>query len=67
MTLHMASTNGQTYDVWVSASSLTRGVLLGIDGNVVEDVCWLWPVNNAQHINIAELNAILKGINLALQ
>ena len=34
---------------------------------VIEDACWLCPINNAQHINLAELDAALKGINLALQ
>ena len=34
---------------------------------VLEDACWLRPENDAQHINLAELDAVLKGINLALQ
>ena len=34
---------------------------------VLEDGGWLRPENNAEHINLAELDAVLKGINLALQ
>ena len=34
---------------------------------VIEDACWLRPTNDAQHINLAELDAALKGVNLALQ
>lgn len=44
-------TSRHTYEVWVDASSLTR-------------VCSLW---RTQHINLSELDAILKGVNLALQ
>ena len=34
---------------------------------VLEDACWQQAENNAQHINLAELDAVLKNINLALQ
>ena len=34
---------------------------------MLEDVWWLRPTNNAWHINLAELDAVVKGINLALQ
>lgn len=34
---------------------------------VLEDACWLRPKDDAQHINLAKLDAMLKGINLALQ
>ena len=34
---------------------------------VLEDVCWLRPKNDAQHINLVELDATLNGLNLALQ
>ena len=43
------------------------GVLLEKKGAVIEDTCWLWPMNDAAHINLAELDPVLKGINLALQ
>ena len=34
---------------------------------MLDDACWLRPENEAQHINLAERDAVLKGINLALQ
>ena len=40
---------------------------LGTNGTVIDDACWLRPINDAQHINLAELDTALKGINLALQ
>ena len=56
----------QTLCVWVNASSLATGVSLVYDGAVVEDACWLRPGKDSQHINLAELDAIIKGINLAI-
>ena len=57
---------GQDINLWVDASSRATGVLLERDDVVFEDACWLRPTNNAQHINLAEFDAALKGINLAL-
>ena len=59
--------DGKEITVWVDASSVATGVELERNGMVIEDACWLRPINNAQHINLAELNAALKGINLALK
>ena len=53
--------------VWVDASSLATGVVLERNGDILEDACWLCPTNDAQHINLAELDAMVKGLNLALQ
>ncbi|KRX20887.1 hypothetical protein T07_8070 [Trichinella nelsoni] len=50
--------------VWVDASSQEVGVALEIGGSVVEDVTWLSP-DDAQHINMAELDAVIKGFNMA--
>ena len=58
---------GDELNVWVDASSLAIGVLLEKDGAAVEDACWLRPMNDAAHINLAELDAVMKGVNLALQ
>ena len=52
--------------LWVDASSLASAAVLEIGGEVVEDGCWLRPQNDASHINMAELDAVLKGINLAI-
>lgn len=51
----------------IDASSLAMGVTLEANGSIIEDACWLHPTNDARHINLAELDAALKGINLALQ
>ena len=53
--------------VWVDVSSVATGVELEMNRTVIEDACWLRPINNAQHINLAELDAALKGTILALQ
>ena len=59
--------DGEDVNVWVDASALALGVSLEQRGNVFEDACWLRPMSDAQHINLAELDAVVKGINLALQ
>ena len=58
--------DGSDFDVWVDASSLATGVSLERDGTVVEDACWMRPEKDPQHINLAELDAIIKGVNLAI-
>lgn len=55
------------FTVSVDASFLATGVMLKADGSVNEDVCWLCPANNEQHINLEELNAVLKGVSMVLQ
>ena len=58
---------GKEMNVLVDASSLAIGVLLEKNGAVIEDTCWLRSMNHAAHINLAELDAVLKDINQALQ
>ena len=58
--------DGQALSVWVDASSLATGVSLVYDRAVVEDACWLSPEKDSQHINLVKLDAIIKGINLAI-
>lgn len=53
--------------VWCDASSIAIGVLLEIGGEAVEDASWLRKKCDYNHINVAELEAILKGVNLALK
>ena len=57
--------SGGQMTVWVDASMLALGVVLEVDGEVVEDGCWLRPDDGA-HINMAELDAALKGVNMAI-
>ena len=52
--------------MWCDASSLAIGVCLEVDGGIVEDVSWLRRADDALHINLAELEAVLKGMNLAV-
>ena len=58
--------DGQEVTVWVDASSLATGVAIEYDGTIIEDASWLRPVHTDKHINLAELDAVLRGINLAL-
>ena len=53
--------------VWCDASSIGLGVLLEMEGQVIEDAAWLRKKGDYNHINVAELEAILKGVNLALK
>ena len=53
--------------VWCDASSIATGVLLEIGGSPVEDAAWQRKKDDCGHINVAELDAVLKGINLALK
>ena len=52
--------------VWVDASSLAEGVVItSPEGCPIEDACWLRR-DESSHINIAELDAAIRGINLAV-
>ena len=53
--------------IWCDASSLALGVPLEIGGVTVEDAAWLRKKSDCAHINIAELEAATKGVNLALK
>ena len=57
---------GTEATVWVDASSLALGVVVEVDGNVIEDATWL-RAEDASHINMAELDAMIKGVNMALE
>lgn len=59
--------NGSKINVWVDASFVVKGVVLENNGTMLEDACWPWPTNDAQCINLSEMDAAIKGINLALQ
>ncbi|KAK4319771.1 hypothetical protein Pmani_009323 [Petrolisthes manimaculis] len=56
---------GDVAKVWVDASSLAMGAMIEVDGDIIEDATWLRP-NCASHINMAELDAVIKGLNLVL-
>ncbi|XP_067949570.1 uncharacterized protein [Watersipora subatra] len=53
--------------IWCDASSLAIGVCLEMDNQVVEDASRLRGNNDSAHINLAELDGVVKGINLAIK
>ena len=53
--------------VWCDASSIAQGVCLEVGGKFVEDASWLRKKTDGAHINVAELEAVVKGVNLALK
>lgn len=52
---------------WCDASSLAVGVCIDIDNHIVEDSRFLRSIGDGAHINVAELEAVVKVINLALK
>nr|XP_047137491.1 uncharacterized protein LOC124813994 [Hydra vulgaris] len=56
--------NGKA-ELYCDASSIGHGVVLLINRVVVEDAAWLRPASDTHHINISELDSILRGKNLA--
>lgn len=58
---------GDFVRVWCDASSLAIGCALEIDGEVLEDAAWLRKKNDGSHINMAELDAVINGLNLAVK
>ena len=61
-----ASPNGKV-EVWCDASSIAYGVSLYVDDNLIEDAAWLRKSTDHAHINVSELEAVIRGINLAIK
>ena len=59
--------NGQDITIWVDTSSLATSVVIEKSESIAEDASWLRLVYEDRHINLVELNMVLRGINLALQ
>lgn len=53
--------------VWADASNIAVGAALEVDGDIVEDAAWLRGKQDTAHINRAELDAVLRGINMAVK
>nr|XP_047143321.1 uncharacterized protein LOC105844469 [Hydra vulgaris] len=53
--------------VWCDASSLAKGVVITQGDRKIEDATWLRPKSDAMHINVAELDACIEGLNMALK
>ena len=56
---------GTEAELWVDASSLAIGVVLQVNGMTIEDGSWLRE-SDSTHINMAELEAVIRGLNVAL-
>ena len=46
---------------------MAYGVSLEINGEIVEDAAWLRKNGDVAHINVAELDGVIRGVNLALK
>lgn len=58
--------NGHAAVVWVDASSLAEGVVITTpEGCTIEDASWLRR-DESSHINLSELDAAVRGLNLAV-
>ena len=53
--------------VWCDASSLATGVVLQIGEVIAEDAAWLRKKHDAAHINVAELDSVIQGLNMAIR
>ena len=52
--------------MWVDASSLASGAVIQVGKTTVEDATWLRKEMSENHINMAELDAVMRGMNMAL-
>ena len=57
----------EPYVVWCDASSSAVGACIELKRNIVEDGTWLRKESEQSHINVEELEVVLKGLNLALR
>ena len=48
------------------ASDVALGVVLEIDGWIAEDGAWLRKTDDIAHINLTELDAVVKGVSVAI-
>ena len=53
--------------VQCDTSKIATVVVLEINGKTAEDAVWLRKKDDFNHINVAELEAVLKGVNLAIK
>ena len=51
--------------VWVHASSIVLGITIEMNRSIAEDASWLRKDESSQ-INMAELDAVIRGLNFAL-
>ena len=61
----VADASDTEFKVWCDASDLALGVVLEADGHDIEDGTWLRERSDKRHINVAELQAVVKGLTMA--
>ena len=54
-------------NVWGDAGQIEYGVALKRKNQTIEDRAWLQKANDGTYINLAELNAVIKGVNLVMK
>ncbi len=54
-------------NVWCDASNIALGVVITVDGMVIEDASWIRKKEDPLHINAAELESTIKGVGLAIE
>jgi len=59
--------DGDDVTVWCDASQVAVGCAIQVGDSIVEDGSWLRKLNDSAHINVAELDSVLKGINMAVK
>lgn len=50
--------------LWCDASSIAIGCAVEVNGEIIEDSSWLRKRDDGNHINVSELESVLKGLNL---
>ena len=53
------------WTLWCDASNVAIATVAEVGGNVVEDRSWLRSTKDKKHINVAELESVIKGLELA--
>jgi len=53
--------------IWCDASSIAIGTALEVKGNIIKDASWFRKTDDSRHISVAELEAVVKGLNLCIK
>ena len=62
---HVDISDERECTVYCDASDLALGAVVEVNGNAIEDGCWLRAAGDRHHINIAELDAVIRGLTIA--
>ena len=54
-------------NIWGDAGQIAYDVALKRKNQIIEDRAWLRKANDGTYINLAELNAVIKGVNLVMK